>query len=292
MNGLNIYGVILAGLGAALLSAGCAGAEQSGTIPSAKTVIFQSEHSESALPYEGGLILSSTRGSISYRKDGKTDILIPQDAGLHMPTGMAVKEHWLFIADGNRVAVFDLNALSEPFQEIVLAEDDTSVNDVFVEEDSLYTSVTGTGRIYRTDISNLPDLSGAVSEVWAEVPGPNGITVGDGKMYIASISPDYQSTNPENVIYVADLESPVPEAVEGVEPGRYDGVTLSDDGQLLYFSDWNTASVTAMVLATGEMETVYQEDGIGPADIDEADGILYIPDMNGNRILAVATERE
>ena len=307
------FGMILSGVGLAVLATGCSAPAPDGTgsstVPAADNAsisaqeppggessleslasveVFQADRSESALPYEDGVLLSHISGSISYRTGGETRTMIPQEAGLRMPTGMAVKNHWLFVADGDRVAVFDLDAPAQPLQEIAFGPDDTSVNDVFVDGDDLYTSVTGTGCIYRTNVSDPSDLSDVDSELWLNVPGPNGITVGNGRMYIASISPDYQSTNPENVVYeVADLESPEARPLEGTAPGRYDGVTLSDDGRILFFSDWNTASMTAMDLDTGDMEIVYQESGIGPADIDVAGNTLYIPDMNGGRIIAV-----
>lgn len=281
----------------AVLTAGCTRPAET-LIPSAdienvtqeqgEMVVIPADRVESVLSYENGLILSHISGYLSYYQGGKDEILVPHNAGLRMPTGMAIKEHWLFIADRDRVAVFDLEAPSEPLQEITFGPNDTSINDVFVNGDALYTSVTGSGCIYRTDVSDPSDLSDAVSEMWLAVPGPNGITIGGGKMYIASISPDYTSTRPENVVYVVeDLQAPSARAMDGVAPGRYDGVTLSDDGLTLYISDWDTASVMTVDLTTGEIGNVYQMDGLGPADIDVEGDTLYVPDMNGNRILVI-----
>lgn len=125
---------------------------------------------------------------------------------------------------------------------------------------------------------------------WAEVPGPNGITTGNGALYIASISKDFTSVTEETVVYrIPALSAPEAEVLVDV-PGLYDGVALSDDGKTLYYSDWNTVSVGAIDLGSGETKTLYQEDGIGPADIAQANGILYVPDLPGSRILEITVK--
>lgn len=103
-----------------------------------------------------------------------------------------------------------------------------------------------------------------------EIPGSNGIAIGNGAMYVAVISKDFTSVGEDNIIYVIpDLTAPKAECLMDV-PGLYDGVALSDDGSILYYSDWNTASVEAVDLASGERKRVCQEEGIGPGMLDSA----------------------
>lgn len=253
--------------------------------------VIDAGRTESVLAWQGGLLLSDMgRASILYHRDGVTETWFGPEAGLHSPTGMAVQEHWLFVADRDRVAVLDLEDPQAPLQEIRFGGE-RGVNDVAVADGVLYTTVTGTGHIYKTELAGAAQPADAVPELWLSLPGPNGTAVADGAAYIASISPDYHSVRLENVIYrVGDLQQPAAEAVAGIEPGQYDGVALSEDGGTLYVSDWNTASVTALDLATGQVQTVYQEDGIGPADLDVAGDRLYLPDLNGSRVLVIPLE--
>ncbi len=44
-------------------------------------------------------------------------------------------------------------------------------------------------------------------------------------------------------------------------------------------------------LVSGEVTSVYQEKGIGPADIAQSGGHLYVPDLQGSRILEFAVDK-
>ena len=255
--------------------------------------VFQDgiERAESVLPYDGGLLISNFGGQdggfVLYRKNGETETLIPPGGALAMPTGMAVKDRTLFVCDGDTVKAFDLEHPNAEARTVRFEEAGHLANDVAVYGDALYVSVTDRDMIFRLDIANLSALGEAAPEEWVRVPGPNGIAVADGVMYIASIPQDYATPGAENVIYqIRDLENPAPEALTD-EPGLYDGVAVSGDGKTLYYSDWNAAAVTAFHTQTGERETLYQETGMGPADIAQADGVLYVPDLPGNRILEI-----
>ena len=246
------------------------------------------QSAESACPYDGGVLFSNFGGEdggyVLYRKNGITETLIPAGAGLNRPTGMAAANGRIYVCDGDSVKVFDAANVGAGYTEIRLGEDGHLFNDVELVGNDLYISVTDADAIYRVDVS----ADGAVPEKWVEVSGPNGIVVGGDSMYIASISKDFTSVNADNVIYrVSDLGAPQAEPFVEV-PGLYDGVALSDDGSTLYYSDWNTASVEAVEIGAGRRATLYKEAGIGPADIAQKGGILYVPDLTGNRILELA----
>ena len=250
---------------------------------------------ESVCPYDGGILISNFGGSdggyVLYRKDGETKTLIAPGKGLNSPTGMAVGNGMLFVCDGDALKVFELQDPEKGYREVHIAGSGHLFNDVVVNGNDLYISVTDEDAIYRMDISEPEKIPETVPERWADVPGPNGIEARDGILYIASISKDFTSVNAENVIYrISDTASPKAEILVD-SPGLYDGVTLSDDGDTLYYSDWNTASVEAVNLKTGETETIYKETGMGPADIACGDGVLYIPDLPGSRILEITLDK-
>ena len=62
-------------------------------------------------------------GYILYEKDGDCKIIVPADGTLHQPTGMAVKDGFLFVCDSAQLFVFDLSNLQKKPQRIVLSLD-------------------------------------------------------------------------------------------------------------------------------------------------------------------------
>ncbi len=256
--------------------------------------------SESILPYEGGLLISNfgsatmnpapdeNKGYIIFRKNGVNQTVVEN---LHKPTAMLAKFGHLFVCDETRLIVYDLKDRNVEPQIITFAEDDKVLNALASNGTTLYISVTDSGRIYSLDISNPARMIEVQPQIWLEIPGPNGLAVGGGVMYIASIPADYSNVTDENVIYrVRDLENPSAEIFYNV-PGLYDGVALSDNAKTLYFSDWLTSSVKSIDIKTKKVRVMYRENGIGPADIAQARGILYIPDLVTSRIIEINLNR-
>lgn len=250
--------------------------------------------SESVLPFDGGLLISNYgsdkmrprsdefSGYILFRKNGVNKKIV---GGLHKPTGLAVKDNFLFVCDETRLVVCDLQNPDSELQVVKFEAEDKVLNDLVCDGDKLYISVTNSGRIYSLDVSNPARLG--KPKLWLEIVGANGMAIGAGEMFIATIPPDYRTVTDYNVIYrVRDLQNPVAEKFFGV-PGLYDGVALSDDLKTLYVSDWFTASVTAIDLVSKKTRLIYQEKGFGPADIAFADGKLFIPELVGSRIISI-----
>ena len=254
------------------------------------------ERSESVCPYQGGLFISNfglegkTRAGIIYRKDGVNKTIVPPDGSLAMPTGMAVKDGYLFVCDRTRLVVYNLSDLGD-VQEVPLEADDKAVNALALAGNTLYISVTDTGRIYTLDVSNSAKISKQRPVKWLDIEGPNGMAAGKGVLYITTIPPDYKTVKPWHIVYrVADLSRPRAGKYLDV-PGLYDGAALSDDGKTLFLSDWQTGAVTAVDVAAKKQRVIYQEKGIGPADIAQAEGILFIPDLPHSRIIEINMER-
>ena len=250
--------------------------------------------SESVLPYDGGLFISNFgseemtprpdefNGCIIFRRDGVNKKIVD---GLHKPTAMVVKDNFLFVCDETVLKVFDLKNLNAAPRIVTFAEDDKVVNALALDGDTLYISITNSGRIYSLDVSQPARSKNP--KLWLELGGVNGLTIGGGKMFIATIPVDYRTVSKENVIYVVrNLKKPVAEKFLDV-PGLYDGVALSDDNKTLYVSDWLSASVVAVDVKTKKFRVVYEEQGIGPADIAQADGMLFIPDLMNSRIICI-----
>lgn len=257
---------------------------------------------ESVLPFDGGLLISNfgsetmnprddeNAGYVIYRKGGEIFRLIE---GLHKPTGMAVKDKHLFVCDGDRLKVFRFETLTDRIEttprEIKFADDDKVVNALALDGNTLYVSITNSDRIYSIDVSEPARPS--EPKLFVELPGPNGMAVRDGALYVVTIPHDYASFQSDNVIYrVRNLSKPRVERLDEM-PGLYDGAALSDDGRTLYVSDWLTSSVQAIDLKTRERKIIWREAGCGLADIAQAGGVLCIPDLINSRVIEIRVEK-
>lgn len=252
---------------------------------------------ESTYPYEGGILIANFgteqlnplntegKGYIVTYKDGKTNVLIPADGNLSAPKGMYLKDDYLFICDVNKVVVYRLGALNEKPQVIAFPEGDLFVNDLAAEGNTLYASVTNSGKIYCMDISR-PDAVGA-PVAWAEVPGPNGIIIENGTMYIASYPADGKTTD-ANVIYqITDLTKPALQKFINT-PGQYDGIALSADKKTMYITNWSPAEVSAVNMETKAITPLnigLEKPLIGAADITVTGEYMYIPDLPNSRVV-------
>lgn len=254
---------------------------------------------ESTYPYNGGILVANFgteelnplntegKGYVVWIKDGFQEILIPADGYLSAPKGMFEQDGYLYLCDVNKLVVYNLNALEEKPQVIVFPEGNLFVNDLAADGKNLYVSVTNTDRIFRLDISN-PGKPGQLEE-WLEVPGPNGLLVKDGVMYVASYPADGKTQNKHVVYCIENLDNPKLEKQIDV-PGQYDGLALSSDGKALYVTNWTPAQVYRLSLADGTLSPLnlpLEKDLTGPADISVQDGVLYIPDLPNSRVLMV-----
>ena len=67
----------------------------------------------------------------------------------------------------------------------------------------------------------------------------------------------------------------------------YEGITLSEDNYALYVSDHRvkTGAILVVDIGTKEMRTIYEAEGLDPADLTLTDKALFIPDIKNHRIL-------
>lgn len=256
---------------------------------------------ESTYPYQGGVLIANFgteqlnplndegKGYIAQYKEGKISVLIPTDGNLSAPKGMYLKDNYFFVCDVNKILVYNLNDVKAGPQTIRFPEDDLFVNDLVAAGNTLYASVTNSGRIYQIDITQPGALNGTAPVKWADVPGPNGLLLEGGVMYVASYPADGTTTS-ANVIYqITNLANPVPEVFVNV-PGQYDGIALSADKKTMYVTNWSPAGISQIDMQTRRLTPCpvsLKSPLIGPADITVAGDTMYIPDLPNSRVIVL-----
>lgn len=255
---------------------------------------------ESTLPYKGGILVanfgtdslnplnSEGKGYIMFLKDGKEEVFIPADGNLSAPKGMYSNGSKLFVCDVNKIVIYNLQDKSLAPVILNMPEGNLFVNDLVSDGKYLYASVTNTDKVFRIDISG-DNVSEYAAQEWIDVPGPNGIFIDNGSMYIVSYPADGK-TSEKNVVYkVDDISNPKLDKFIDV-PGQYDGVALSSDGEWLYITNWAPAQIAKANLESKKMEVISLELDkplAGPADISIAGGNIYIPDLPNSRVVVI-----
>lgn len=253
---------------------------------------------ESTLPYNNGILVANFgteelnplnnegRGYIMYYKDWKTEIFIRPDGNLSAPKGMLVQSDRLFVCDVNKIVVYNIVDKSAKPVIIRLPEGHLFVNDLVTDGKYLYASVTNSDRIFRIDISGN---KGYTPEEWLQVPGPNGLLINNGSMYVASYPADGNTTG-NNVIYkIGDIANPKLEKFVDIA-GQYDGIAASTDGDYIYITNWAPASVSKVSLSDRSVTPVnisLDSPMVGLADISVRNGKIYIPDLPNSRVIIV-----
>lgn len=254
---------------------------------------------ESTYPYNGGILIANFgteqlnplntegKGYIVFHKDGKNEVMVRADGNLSAPKGMLVHKEYLYVADVNKVVAYNLADRSAEPCIIQLPEGHMFANDMVTDGKYIYLSVTNTDAIFRIDISQ-PSKPGS-PEVWSSVPGPNGLLLHDGSLYVASYPADGNTTE-KNVVYrISDLKNPSAEKWIDVS-GQYDGIALSSDGKSLYVTNWTPAQISKIDFSSRTIKPLdlkLSDALVGPADITVKDGYIYIPDLPNSRVVVV-----
>lgn len=261
---------------------------------------------EGTTPYKNMLLVSNFGGSelnplntdgkgyiVSINSSGVSKRFIPADGNLSAPKGMVVVNNHLFIADVNKVVVYNLKELEIRPQIIKFPAEDIFVNDLAQMGDMILVSVTNTGRLYGIDASNPRIVGSKAPQLIGNVPGANGLVVADNMIYIASYNPD-EKPNAHNVIYAYDMyaqKNPMKKLIANLAPGQYDGIALSPDGTTLFFTAWShTAADGASIYSykldgkSGATKIGLGVEFKGPADISIKDDMLWIPDLPASKV--------
>lgn len=252
---------------------------------------------ESTLPYDGGVLVanfggdalnplnSDGKGYIAYFKNDSLEVLIPADGTLNAPKGMLVKDGFLYVADVNKVVLFNLTDKSQKPKVLQLAQDELFVNDLTSDGNFLYISVNNTGNIFKVDIADTSKFDVQKPELFANVIGANGLLIENGKMYVASYPADGLTTD-KNVVYVInDLQKPVPEPLIS-KPGQYDGLALSADKKTLYVTNWSPVQLEAIDIESKSITPIILENTLeSMADITIENDKIFIPDLVGSKLV-------
>ena len=269
--------------------------------------------SECVRPYEGGVLIANygsqhkmpgideIKGYILYRKNGQTRMLIPPGV-LQYPSGMAVKDDYLFVCDGEHLRVYDLQHPEKAPQTVTFPKP-YWLKAAAVDGNTLYVSSNNVGQIFSLDISHPENMNRAQPKKWLALQGVKCMAVGEGVMYLTALpenGPDVDETKVENIIYcVRDLKHPKAEKffsrkMYSGDPAAdknisvyYEGITLSEDNYALYVTDHRvkTGAILVIDIGTGEMRTIYEEEGLDPSDLTLIEKALFIPDMQNHRVL-------
>ena len=269
--------------------------------------------SECVRPYDGGVLIANygsqhkmpgideIKGYILYRKNGQTKTLIAPGV-LHYPSGMAVKDDYLFVCDGDHLRVYNLQQPEKAPQTITFPKP-YWLKAAAIDGNTLYVSSDNVGQIFALDISHPENMNRVQPKKWLELQGVKCMAVGDGVMYITAPSengPDVDETKVENIIYcVRDLKHPQAEKffsrkVYSGDPVAdknisvyYEGIVLSEDNYALYVTDHRakTGAIFVIDIGTREMRVIYEEEGLDPSDLALFEKALFIPDMKNHRVL-------
>ncbi|VBB43525.1 conserved exported hypothetical protein [uncultured Paludibacter sp.] len=253
---------------------------------------------ESAYPYKGGILIanfggeklkamnSEGKGYILYLKNDTLSEFIPVDGNLNAPKGMYIADNHLFIADMSRVVVYNLNDKTAHPQIITFPEEDTFINDLTGEKNTLYASVSNTGNIYKLDISDIYNIDKQKLIKFSNVVGANGLLIAGGKMYIASYPANTGKISEENVVYVInDLANPKPEKLID-KSGMYDGIQISEDANTLYVSNWEPIEIIGINLKNKTITQVLTDSDLKSiADFTYVNDKFYIPDLAGSKFV-------
>jgi sugar lactone lactonase YvrE len=226
-------------------------------------------------PATGALYVSNIAGAIM-QKDGNGFIakLKPDGTiatrqwvkGLNAPTGLALHERSLYVADVDELV--EINAASGEIVKRYPAKGATFLNDVAAAEDgTIYASDTPMNTIWR--------LKDGAFEPWFAndtLNGPNGLLVQDGKLVVAAFGKlPGEGQKPElGGLYAVDIEKQSITKLGASEAiGNLDGLQALAPGSYLV-TDW-AAGGLIRVDAKGKAERVLKL-GKGSADF------IYLPE--------------
>ncbi|WP_138470808.1 hypothetical protein [Poseidonocella sp. HB161398] len=199
--------------------------------------------------------------------------------GLDAPKGMALHDGRLYVADIDRVAVFDPESRAQIASLPLPAEGPALLNDIASDGTRLLVTDTLGGSLWALDPATQ-----SFARLAGDMPGANGVAweSGKGRAVIVAVGAEFRGGR----IYTwspEDGAAPVPDSPRGL----LDGIALLPDGRVLV-SDWQSLDppmpgrFLSVDPETGETRPAELSAAIaGPADfaLDSGTGQLWIPAM-------------
>lgn len=220
-------------------------------------------------------------------RDGTVDELrhLPAagDPALHGPKGLAVDGALLYVADIDRIVVYDVLSRRQVQAFDLTAAKVGFANDLAIVVGTLLLSDTTGDRVLRIDRDREGRITGAGTLVDGLV-GANGI-VGTGGKDLAVAGFPFSPERRGGVQRIPDLGA-APARALPFPAGLWDGIAIADD-DTLYVTDWTSG---ALWKQQGDAPATKLVDGLqGPADLCLlGDGsALLIPEMQAARVRVV-----
>lgn len=195
--------------------------------------------------YDGGILISNfggdtlnyynteQKGFISFFKDGKNSVIIEPQSGLYSPKGMAIKDNCLFVADVNRVTVFNL-AERKKIDEIPFPQGDAFVSDVLIAGSTMFISVTNYNKIYLLNVDNPKQIDHSSLLEYLEIPYPSSLKMMGEYLFVSSNSFNSAQYDDKIIHIIDNLNSPSIRPIIH-EPGDYQGLEFSPSKTRLIF---------------------------------------------------------
>jgi hypothetical protein len=201
--------------------------------------------------YNGGLLISNwhqsdyalsnsklekKNGFISYLKNGKNKILISKGK-LILPAAMAVKNDYLFVADLNRIVVFDLRNPENQIDEIFFQQSEIMISDLLISGKTLFISVRNLNKIYLLDIENPENINHSSLLPYIEIQSPSALLMAEYHLFIATNSLDEMLKDDNSIFIIDDLTNPVLRKLTH-HSTLYHSMIFSEDRTQIIFIDY------------------------------------------------------
>ncbi|NRA66209.1 MAG: hypothetical protein HRU19_17105 [Pseudobacteriovorax sp.] len=209
---------------------------------------------------------------------------------LDSPTGMAIVKNQVYIADINRIAVFDLKS-RKSLPSIDLSSTGASfLNDIVAADfPFIYVSATNIKKVFRIDIT-----TNQYEEVLGTGPDfkvPNGLAWYDKKLYVAQNKVHSLPTDskPNGSVIVVDPDNRHRIVAKSEDFGQFiDGIAV--DRSEIIVSDWNSFTNDGVLHSLSLKLTIkasktVKSNGFADFDLSSDGSCLVTPDLLGGRIL-------
>jgi len=195
------------------------------------------------------------KGYICAIQGGVVKPFIRADGHLTAPKGMAVYENFLFVADLNKIVVYNLKKIVNPPIEINFPASESVLTDIETVGSMLLVSVNDSGKIFVIDLNTFPSVDNSGAVLMAEVPGAGNMTVFGTNLYVNSFPSEIRDSS---LVYVADLtgrnNGEFKPLIKNMSPGQYLGVAVSEEKRLIFFSALKTDEIYRPMLYASPLD--------------------------------------
>lgn len=184
------------------------------------------------------------KGYICAIQGGVVKPFIRADGHLTAPKGMAVYENYLFVADINKIVVYNLKKIVNPPVEINFPPTEIVLSDLLVIGSMLLVSVNDTGKIFGIDLREFSSMGQSGAVLLGRVPGAGNMAVLGTNLFVNSFMSEIRDSS---VVYVGSLTSSegndFKPLSKQVSPGQYLGISVSEEKSMLLLSALKTDDI-------------------------------------------------